>query len=67
MKAFTQIQEQIADLYYKLRIAHENHSELSNIEMLSSQGVSMREEINMIRGELAGLEWVINDNVTGDL
>lgn len=67
MKAFTQIEQQITSLYQKLEQTKMDHGELTNFEMLSSQGVRIREELHKILGEITGLEWVINDQINGDL
>ena len=67
MKAYTQIQFQIASLYEKLETKRRDHGELCQIDMLSSTGNQLREEINKIIGEIIALEWVINDQINGDL
>jgi hypothetical protein len=67
MKSFSLIQQQIVFLYQKLETARNDHAKLCQIDMLSSTGNEIREKINTILGEINALEWIINDQINGDL
>jgi len=63
MKAFTQIEFEIEDLKKRLVQKEVAHNNLHQIDMQSSTGNQLREEINKINGNITALEWVINNNI----
>ena len=67
MKVFTQIEFEIDILKRRLTQKEIEHSNLCQIDMLSSTGSQLREEINKIQGNLTALHWVANDNINGDI
>ncbi len=67
MKNYTVIQFNIAHLKARLVAKEHEHSKLHQIDMLSSTGNRIREEISVTKGLIKALEWVTNDNINGEL
>lgn len=67
MKSYSELTQQKAHVEEKLEATKVKHSHLNQIDMLSGEGSKLREKINMLRGCLATLNWVLSDNVNGDL
>ena len=67
MKAFSQIQLEIIDLNSRIILLKHQHAKLHQIDMLSSEGNKLREQINRFKGMRTALEWVIHDQINGDL
>lgn len=61
MKTLEQIEQQIDDCRLQLQTAEDVHKGLSQIEMLSSTGNKLREQINELRGKIMALFWVRED------
>jgi hypothetical protein len=67
MKTFTEIQLTVDVLKSKLQIKQLEHQQLNQIDMLSSAGSQLREVIERIKGQIIALEWVVNNQINGDL
>jgi hypothetical protein len=67
MKAFTQIQLQLIHLKAEVKALEHKHGELHQIDMLSSEGNRLRERIQRMEGKVDALNWVIHDQIIGDL
>lgn len=67
MKNFEIIKQEIGMLRSDLIITKREHDNLSQIDMLSYTGSRLREKINMTKGMILALEWVLNDELTGYL
>jgi len=67
MKSYSEIQQQKELCMAKHHKATELHSNLNQIDMLSGEGSKLREKINILRGTIATLNWVMNDNLNGNL
>jgi hypothetical protein len=63
MKAFTQIEFMITDLQVRLKTYKAEHAKLDQIDMLSSTGNKLTEEINQTYGKIEALYWVINNQI----
>jgi len=63
MKAFTLIQFEIELLERRLEQKKTAHCKLHQIDMQSSTGSQLREEIHKIHGNIAALKWVTDDNL----
>lgn len=67
MKNFTVIQQQIVNLKERKTELEAVHSKMDQISMLSGEGSLIRAEINQTKGEIKALEWVVNDQINGEL
>ena len=68
MKAFTQIEFEI-DILRKRLTQKETirNNNLHQIDMLSNTGNKLRGEIDVIKGNIIALTWVVNDNINGSI
>jgi len=67
MKAWELIRQEIIYLNTDLIICKRQHNNLNQIDMLSGEGSKLRKKINQTKGMIHALEWVVNDNINGDL
>jgi hypothetical protein len=67
MKTFTEIHDQYFYLQAELEIKHLQHMKLHQIDMLSGEGSKLRERMNLIKGMMKALDWVLKDQINGDL
>ena len=67
MKNFTVINEQIHFLEKEYARKKEEHSKLDQISMLSMEGATIRNRMNLITGMIHALRWVVDDKINGEL
>lgn len=67
MKAFTEIHDQYFYLQAELERKSLQHMKLDQISMLSMEGAQLRERINKVKGMMEALNWVLKDQINGDL
>ena len=67
MKNFTVINEQIHFLEKEYAKKKEQHSKLDQIAMLSMEGATIRNRMNLITGMMHALRWVVDNNNIGEL
>lgn len=61
MKSKKQITKQLNKLKTLLEELNEEHNNLGQIDMLSSIGSDLRKKINIVKGKIKGLKWVLDE------
>ena len=59
MKNKRQIKDKAVHIYKKMKELEEKRSKLNQIDLLSSEGNKLTEEINKIKGALWAFKWVL--------
>jgi hypothetical protein len=65
MKPWEVIRKQIDYLQTDLIICKRQHNNLNQIDMLSADGNRLREKINMTKGMILALEWIVQEDMDG--
>jgi hypothetical protein len=67
MKDFEIIKQEIGMLGTDLILTKREHNNLNQIDMISYTGSKLREKINLTKGMILALEWVIQNDLNGYL
>lgn len=59
MKNKRQIKDKAVHIYKKMKELEEKRSKLNQIDLLSSEGNQVTEEINKIKGALWAFKWIL--------
>lgn len=59
MKNKRQIKDKAVHIYKKMKELEEKRSKLNQIDLLSSEGNKLTEEINKIKGALWAFKWIL--------